>query len=216
MENIIPQTIDKIKDEFPDKAEKLMQVKNAFQNSYNFSLAKEAYINNARVRKTIRRWETEFDRTLDRFNFLNERSNFKMNDVKHVPEVLTKVLIEDPDISYGMHTNSGEEVPDSDMRLLEMDITRKDIHKFCILLCKHCENFDPNDVVDAAYMYYMVRNIIALRHAQEAKTDFAVELINNICDTITFIRDKESEFNESNMDKSKSTKKRGNKKRGHN
>jgi hypothetical protein len=56
-------------------------------------------------------------------------------------------------------------------------------------------------------MYYLVRNIIALKHTKEAKTDFAVELINNICDTIVFIRDKEDEFNASNMHKSKSSKK---------
>lgn len=69
---------------------------------------------------------------------------------------------------------------------------------------------DPCDVIDAAYMYYMMRNIIILRHTQETKTAFAVELINNICDLITFIRDKESDFNESNLDKSKRIKKSSN------
>ena len=49
-----------------------------------------------------------------------------------------------------------------------------------------------------------MKNIIVLKHSNEAKTEFAAELISNICDTITFIRDKEAEFNAANMDKSKS------------
>ena len=82
-----------------------------------------------------------------------------------------------------------------------------DIYKFAILLCKHCENLDPTNVVDASYMYYLVRNIIALKYTNETKTDFSAQLINNICNVIVFIRVKESEFNESNLVKSKSSKK---------
>lgn len=216
METIIPQTIEQIKDEFPEKAEMLSKVKDAFTRSYTFSTAREAYNTNSRVRKAIRRYETEYIRCVDRFNYLNEKSNFKMNDARHLYDVLVKILITDPDISHSMHTQNGEEVPAMDMKLLEMDITDIDIKKFCILICKHCRNMNPDDVIDAAYMYYLVRNIIVLRHTQEAKTDFAVELINNICDTITFIRDKEREFNESNMDKSKSTKKSSSTKRDKN
>lgn len=229
MENILPKTVENIRDEFPEKAEKLEAVKAAFTASYNFSWAKDAYNTNARLRKTIRRYSSEYQRTIEMFNYMNEKSNFKMNDATNMLTVLTKVLITDPNIAYGMYdlstatcytadkgnvyTDKSEEVPADILRLCEMSITDDDIKKFCILICKSCENRDPNDVVDAAYMYYLVRNIIALRHTNEAKTDFAVELINNICDTITFIRDKESEFNESNMDKSKSAKKHGNKKR---
>ena len=215
MENIIPRTIDSIKDEFPEKAQMLARVKAAFTESYNYSIAKVEYLSNARLRKTIRRYEREFTRTLDLFNYQNEKSNFKMNDVRHMPEVLSKLLIEDPNIAANMAEESGESIEDLDAHILDLAIEEKDIQKFCILMCKHCENRNPNDVIDAAYMYYLVRNIIALRHTQEAKTDFAVELINNICDVITFIRDKEREFDESNMDKSKSSKKSNSKKRNH-
>lgn len=207
MDKIIPETIERIKDDAPEQAAKLQEVRNAFTLSYNFSEAKEAYINNARIRKTIRRWESEFTRTLDRFNYMNEKSNFKMNDVREVPNVLIKILIDDPLMAYEMHINNNEHVPDNIQKFIDLDVSIEDIHKFSILICKHCENKNPDDVIDAAYMYYMIRNIIALKHTQEAKTDFAVELINNICDTITFIRDKEDEFNAANMDKSKPSKK---------
>ena len=212
MEDILPKTIENIKDEFPDKAEKLEGIKKAFTASYDFSYAKETYVTNARLRKAIRRFETEFQRSIDMFNYMNEKSNFKMNDANHLFGVLKKVLITDLYITYSVHEQTGDEMSEMDLKLYKMHIEDGDIKKFCILICKSCENYDPNNVIHAAYMYYLVRNIIALRHTNEAKTDFAVELINNICDTITFIRDKESEFNESNMDKSKSTKKHGNKK----
>lgn len=216
MENILPKTVENIRDEFPEKAEQLEAVRAAFAASYNFSWARDMYISNARLRKTIRRFESEYHRAVEMFNYMNEKSNFKMNDAFNLHSVLTKVLITDPNIAHDVHWQNGESLPEMDQKLYDMCIYDDDVKKFCILICKSCENRNPNDVVDAAYMYYLVRNIIALRHANEAKTDFAVELINNICDTITFIRDKESEFNESNMDKSKSAKKRGNKKRSHN
>lgn len=217
MEDILPKTIENIRDEFPEKAEKLEAVKKAFMESYDFSFAKRVYTENSRLRKTIRRFSTEFQRSIDLFNYMNEKSNFKMNDANHLFAVLKKVLIDDPYIAYGVHEQTGEALPEMEQKLCDMCIAEDDIKKFCILICKSCENYNPNDVTHAAYMYYLVRNIIALRHTNEAKTDFAVELINNICDTITFIRDKESEFNESNMVESKSAKKQRNgKKRSNN
>lgn len=213
MEDVLPKTIENIRDEFPDKAEKLESIRKAFTESYDFSFAKKAYIDNARLRKAIRRFDTEFQRSIDLFNYMNEKSNFKMNDANHIFTVLKKVLIDDPNIAHNVHWQSGEPLPEMEQKLYDMYIYDTDIKKFCILICKSCENHNPNDVTHAAYMYYLVRNIIALRHTNEAKTDFAVELINNICDTITFIRDKESEFNESNMVESKSAKKRRNDKK---
>ena len=80
-------------------------------------------------------------------------------------------------------------------RIKGMNITRLDVDKFCIALCKSCENYNPTDLVQSTYVYYLTKNIIVLGTTQEAKTLFAAELISNICDTIAFIRDKEAEFN---------------------
>lgn len=211
MENLIPETIEKIKDDFPDKAERLAAVKDAFTKSYNFEVCKEAYVANARLRKAVRRFDMEFNRTLDKFNYINEKSSFKMNDVRLVPEALRKVLIEDLDKSLSVIENDISELDPINRAIYMADVSESDIKKFCVLIFKYCENMDPCDLIDATFMYYLMRNIIMLKHGNESKTEFAAELINNICAVITFIRDKEAEFNESNMDKSKHAKRSANK-----
>lgn len=209
METKIPEVVEEIKETDPDKADMLNEVKRMFTLSYTYGLARDLYLADSSLRKAVRRNSVEFKRSIDLFNYQNEKSNFKMNDASHVPAVLRELLIDGPIRDEQMYYEAGEIPADeSIVRRVNMNITDTDIEKFCILIFRSCRNFDPMAVDCAAYMYYLVRNIIALRHTKEAKTDFAAELINNICNTITFIRDKESEFNASNMDKSKSAKKR--------
>ena len=208
MEVKIPEVIEEIKDSDPEKANLLNEVKRMFTLSYTYGFARDCYLADSKLRKAIRRYNVEFKRSVDLFNYQNEKSNFKMNDAAHVPVVLTELLITGPARDKDMYTNAGEPVPEMTKKLLDMNITATDIEKFCILIFRSCRPIDPMAIDGAAYMYYLVRNIIVLRHTRESKTTFAAELINNICNTITFIRDKESEFNASNMDKSKSAKKR--------
>ena len=209
MEENIPAMIERIKDEAPEKAEMLQKVKDAFTRSYNFSDAKKAFEENARIRKAMRRYDSEFKRALNEFNFRNEKSNFKMNDVTELPTVLHHILIDEPNALVEEYKADGRTFADDDItaKILALNISDVDIEKLSILLCKSCENLDPHDIIDAAYMYYMMKNIIVLKHTREAKTDFAIELISNICDLIAFIRNKEAEFNAANLDKSKSSKK---------
>lgn len=199
----IPKAIEEIKDIDPEKANMLSRVKEAFDNSYTFSKAKEEYEKNSRLRKCVRKHEQWFAKSLDEFNYRNEKSNFKMNDVRELPSVLTHILIDEPKLTANSYKQYGDEPPENVKRILDLGIAHDDIHKLCVLLCKSCENLNSKDVIDAAYMYYMMKNIIILKLTNEAKTDFAAELINNICDTIVFIRNKEAEFNATNMDKSK-------------
>ena len=207
MEEKIPEVVEELKETDPEKADLLNEVKRMFTLSYNFGFAREQYLLDSKLRKAIRRHEVEFKRSIDLFNYQNEKSNFKMNDASHVPIVLTELLITGPYREADLYDDAGEDVPKDIQDLIDMNIKKADIEKFCILIFRSCRGIDPMAVDSAAYMYYLVRNIIALRHTKEAKTSFAAELINNICNTITFIRDKESEFNASNMDKSESTKK---------
>ncbi len=203
MDEYIPEMAERIKDEAPDKAAKLLEVKDAFTRSYTFSFAKESYDTNPRVRKSIKRWKSEVDKVIDSFNFNNSKSNFKMSDAKELPIVLKQVLIDEPALVCEMHMKNNEDIPHRYSSITEMNITEEDISKFCIMICKSCMNLNPYEVIDAAYMYYLMKNIIMLKHTQEAKTDFAAELISNICDTITFIRNKEAKRNGKSLDESK-------------
>ena len=204
MEENIPKMVEEIKDTDPDKAALLLKVKDEFTKSYTYTFAKDEYMNNSRLRKAVRKHDKNLKRALDEFNFRNEKSNFKMNDVRELPEVLAHILGAETVSIYNSYKADEIEPPAHVHKAYDLRADYDDINKFCILICKSCENLNPKDIADAAYMYYMMKNIIVLKHSNEAKTEFAAELISNICDTITFIRDKEAEFNAANMDKSKS------------
>ena len=204
MEENIPKMVEEIKDTDPDKAALLLKVKDEFTKSYTYTFAKDEYMNNSRLRKAVRKHDKNLKRALDEFNFRNEKSNFKMNDVRELPEVLAYILGSETVSIYNSYKADEIEPPAHVQKAYDLRADYDDINKFCILICKSCENLNPKDIADAAYMYYMMKNIIVLKHSNEAKTEFAAELISNICDTITFIRDKEAEFNAANMDKSKS------------
>lgn len=201
MKETIPKMIEDIKDTEPEKAELLSRVKDSFDRSFDLSFAINSYNNNSRIRKCVRKHDKNFKRALDEFNYKNEKSNFKMNDVTELPAVLYNILIKEPASIVETYSKDGAEVPNYIQKAFDLKITESDVNKFCILICRSCDDLNPKDVADASYMYYMMKNIIVLKHTREAKTDFAAELISNICDAITFIRNKEAETN-AHMDKS--------------
>lgn len=127
MEVHIPETIEKIKDEYPEKARVLGLVKDAFKKSYDYSFAKEEYMNNSRLRKFVRRDATKLDmlnRAFNDFNAMNNKSKFKMNDVTELPIVLKKVLIDDhhsnPEyvINIINKIKAGEELSENDPKFI--------------------------------------------------------------------------------------------------
>lgn len=194
MEKNIPEMIEKIKDEEPEKAAMLEKVKDGYTKSYTLELLKEAYESSSSMRKSVRRSDIDFRRCLDDLNRKNSTTRFKMYDVYEVPNALAKVLCADPVAHYARCIELGTEIPESVQKLVDFKTTEEDIKKFCVLLACSCEDLNAEDVIDASYMYYLTKNIIMLRHTAEGKTGFAAELINNICDVIALIRNKEAEF----------------------
>lgn len=212
MEEKIPEVSEKIKDEDPKTAELLLNVKKSFTNAYTFSYAKEMYENTTRIRKLVRRGnERELALATRTFNARNKGTKFILSNPYELPEVLKLVLIEKPSEAKEKSESNKTEISDNYKHIIEMNITESDICKLGILLFESCNTLDVNDIVDASYMYYMLKNIITLKLTGEGKTNFAVELINNICDTISFIRNKEIEFYAEHMDESKPRKKSGKK-----
>lgn len=178
MEVKIPEIIEKIKDTEPKNAELLQGIKDRFEMSYSLSIMKDHFESNARTRKLMRRDWKKYESFCGEYNLRNHRSQFKMPDCKGIINALDKVFIEDAAL-------------DKESRVYEMGITEMDIDKFIVLFCRVPITMDPNNILDAAYMYYALRNILSLGMTNENRTPFAAELINNICDIIEFIREKE-------------------------
>lgn len=182
----IPEIIEKIKDTEPENAKTLEEIRDRFHHAFNLDWVKTHFEENTRTRKLMRRDYKDPIKFCDELNFKNQNSKFKMPDCRGMGPALVKVFLNIADTQ-------------ADDRIDQMIINETDLNKFVVLICRSCMNMDPNSLFDAAYMYYLVKNITMLNLTNETKTSFAGELINNICDIIEFIREKEAEFNASGM-----------------
>ena len=191
----IPEIIEKIKDTEPDNAKTLEEIRTRFHHAYSIDWVKAHFEENTRTRKLMRRDCGDPIKFCDELNFKNQNSKFKMPDCRSMGPALCKVFL-------------NIEGTEADDRIDQMIITETDLNKFVVLICRSCMNMDPNSLFDAAYMYYLVKNITMLNLTNENKTSFAGELINNICDIIEFIREKEAEFNASGVSVQRKNRKR--------
>lgn len=197
MEEKIPEIIEKIKDKEPQNAETLRQIQAAFKRSYELSFLKDFYKADHRTRSDMREHVDNPFSYCEQFNLINAKSRFKMPDCMAICPALSKSLIKDSEDST-VREGSRPDV---------MGITAEDVSKFIILFCRSFKFFDASDLVQAAQMYYSAKNIIVLGRTAEAKTEFALELINNICDIIEFIREQEANYASRNHKRKKRNRK---------
>ena len=77
------------------------------------------------------------------------------------------------------------------------------MYQICSNIIKSCDNLNKEDTIDAAYIYYLFKNISMLSYAktrEESAADaFSVELISNIKALIYYVRAKEAAFNANNQ-----------------
>lgn len=150
-----------------DKADLLRKVSEAFTDTYTFRSLRLHLHNDRKARNHITKDVKNYTKFCRNFNLKNESSKFAINDVSLMAPILVRVL----------------------------DISEESAKKFVILFCKRCENLSSSDVVDCAYMYYFIKNILTLDYINEAKTDFSVNLIKSIDDMINEIIDVEVKHN---------------------
>lgn len=177
----LPELIDQLKETEPEKAQLMENVRSSFNDAYNFSRLQPLFENNSRVRKSVRKKYEDYIDFCDDVNRMNHNSKFKMNDARMMYKAIMSIF-----------NNQTTDVPEEDL------IYEDDIKKFIVLVCMSFEGLNPEDVVDASYIYYTIKNIIVLEHTTEAKTNFSIELINNITRIIFMIRDKEIQIYEQN------------------
>lgn len=182
MNKNIPELIEKLKDTDPDKADQLAKVKEMYIKAFDFSMAKEKYNTNSKIRKAVRRYNNDFNSKIDYYNSRILHTDFKMHNAMNAYTALVSTLTNHTDHNY----------------------TEVDAKKFIIYILASTEDLDFTNIADESYAYYLIKNIDMLKYLGEGLTDFSSQLISNICDNIEYIRNKEDEANASLQNKSKS------------
>ena len=187
MDKKLPAMADAIEATDPDKAHMLRSIAKRFSWAVTYSEIISQYEENARIRKSVRKEYENYNKFATELNYANKNTQFKMADATVIYDVIKRVVIDEDE-----------------------ELTDVDAMKFVTLLCRAVENRKNDDVVDASYIYYLLKNIIMISYSNEqAKSSFSSELISNIKIVMYYVREKESEFNEehsSTGDKSKSRK----------
>lgn len=174
----IPEMIKKCEEAGDtERAELLKRIGQAIDDAFSMKPLIEYYKNTTRARKAVRRDVDKVKTYINAMNYNNQKTKFKMQDATGMLTAMSKVFIEDA-------------IQRNNVALL----TEDQIIKFVILVCHQCSELDAESIVSATYMYYLMKNVISLTYVEEAKTEFARQLIDNISSVISVIIDEEAEF----------------------
>lgn len=170
----LPIMADAIEKEDPEKAKMLREVAERFNWSITYSDMLKQYDESSAIRKAVRKKYKDWVKHAELVNFINKDTDFKMPDACSVGDILFNAIIKDTD----------------------NDITEEEIAKFLTLLYKSIDKYRENTVVNASYIYYLLKNIMMISYTNEkTKTSFSGELIGNIKMVIYYIRSKEAANN---------------------
>ena len=179
----LPKMADAIREEDPEKAEMLMSIAKRYDASRDFSEMRAVYDSTSRIRKLIRRDFGKWRRFAEELNLMNKNTRFRMADATSLYPILIKVIAND----------------------IDSDIDEIGVQKFMVLLCSSCFNLKKDDLVDASYIYYLLKNISMLGYVNDDSSkgadSFSVELISNIKSIIYYIIACEDAFYKSQMSK---------------
>lgn len=177
----LPAMADAIEKEDPTKAKMLRDIAVRYDWARDYSFTRDMYESTARYRKYVRKNYTKWKEYADNLNYANNDSKFRMPDATTLYPILIKQIANDD----------------------ENDIMAFEVEKFLTLILSTCDNLNNHDVLDAAYIYYLLKDITMLSYVNEdssqAADTFSAELISNIKALIYYIRAKEVEFDASNQ-----------------
>lgn len=150
-----------VKESNPEAAEKLLKIRDVFKDTYEFTSIKEFISSRKYYGKVIKtRKKNRFEDEMKDFNFLLSKSNlFKWPDVTSIKNILMRKLGEAYEIQI-------------EVFLLNLYYSRLGI--------------DLNDIYEAEYTYYILRNIVALDFA-EGSSEFNKMLVENLEGVMRFI-----------------------------
>lgn len=189
MEEKIPAMASAIENEDPEKAKLLRDIGERYTWAKTYSYMRDKYEELARIRKYVRKQYTDVQKRAENVNYMNRDSSFRMPDATILYPILMKNIANDPD----------------------NDIDEVGVQKFLTLLFSTIEDLDAHSLLDAAYIYYAVKNISMLSYVDDGSSksadSFSVELISNIKALIYYLTMKEEEFNASNQSGKRSKRK---------
>lgn len=163
---------NRVEEESPDKAKLLRDVSAAFTSSYTYDKMIDFLKNNRKARNHISKDRPKYKKFCNDFNYYSNNSKFKINDIFMAGDVLMRMI------------EHGEPLD---------NFNENDVIDFIILLCKTCESMDRNDIVDCAFIYHVVKNIVMLDYRANTLTDFTTTIIDNIKLTMVEIEEMEIE-----------------------
>ena len=171
MEVDLVKQADILQEQHPEKAQILRDVVEAFKDSYTFRRQYELLETSERTRNRLTKDLKKFNRECNFFKFKYNGSKFVISDINNIVPVLSR-------------------------KLVDTDFTEDDIRKLIMLLCKVSQNLDADNVVDHAFMYYSVSNILALDYIDIGSanlSEFSKTIMENVKGVLTKIKEIEKE-----------------------
>ena len=151
------KSIDEIREEDPERAELVTNIKKAFEEAENFDRQIE-YMNND-IPKNVRRYYMNFNSSCYEFNRKANVTPVRMHDMDRVYVFLRKSL--------------------------SRDFTTDEVKAFITLLCRSTMDLDFSNIVNVAYVYRLLDNI--LKHNLTPDETFDT-MIKNVQDVIIKMR----------------------------
>ena len=171
MEVDLIKQADVLQEQYPEKAQVLRDVVEAFKDSYTFRRQYELLETSERTRNRLTKDLKKFKRECDFFNFKYNNSKFVINDINTVVPVLSR-------------------------KLADTEYTEDDFRKLVMLLCKVSQDLKADNVVDHAFMYYSVSNILALDYIDIGSanlSEFSKTIMENVKGLLAKIKEIEKE-----------------------
>jgi hypothetical protein len=155
---------NKIED--PEKKEKILEILDRIDDAYKIDCLKE-FAKKCKIKNI--EFEKPHTRVYDSFLSKYKESSYNIYSIDMASPILFRNINTDKNDQY----------------------TIKDINAFFICFCKYCLNMNPNNsVLDHAFMYYVIYNIVLTDVNKGESINVSNEFLNNVKEVIKNLREK--------------------------
>lgn len=149
--------IDKLKEENPEQADQIQNIKNNFTKSREFKeqLDYLDHVSDKKLNKFLNRYGSECGYFNTKFN--NNKYGIRVPKIEELYPIIKRA---------------------------RAGFTESQIKKFIIVIIKSCYKLDQNNINDLSYVYKMISNIYVYQYATVFDDDNTKELFENISNVI--------------------------------